>query len=54
VRPVLHGVLVAGAEGAAAVLRHLREEPRLAMALAGVRSVAVIGPDLVATGPPGL
>jgi 4-hydroxymandelate oxidase len=50
VRPVLHGLLFAGSEGVTAVLRHFQDELERAMALAGVRSLAEIGPDLVVRG----
>lgn len=46
-RPVLHGLSVAGADGAYQVLDMLRRELRDAMTLAGVGSVADIGRDLV-------
>lgn len=46
-RPVLHGLAVAGADGAYQVLDTLRCELRDAMTLAGVGSIADIGRDLV-------
>jgi 4-hydroxymandelate oxidase len=50
VRPVLHGLLMDGSAGVCAVVVHLQEQLRHAMTLAGVRSIAEIGPDLVAGG----
>jgi 4-hydroxymandelate oxidase len=47
-RPVLWGLAVDGADGVQRVLEILREELSLAMALAGCRSLADIGPDLIA------
>jgi 4-hydroxymandelate oxidase len=47
-RPIIWGLAVAGEEGVLDVLRLLREEFDLAMALAGVRKVGEIGSDLVA------
>lgn len=46
-RPVLWGLGAAGAEGAAAVLRLLREELVECMTLAGRPDLAAIGPDAV-------
>jgi 4-hydroxymandelate oxidase len=47
-RPVLWGLAVDGAAGVELVLRILRDELSLAMALAGCRSLADVTPDLVA------
>ncbi|HEX7067979.1 MAG TPA: alpha-hydroxy acid oxidase [Candidatus Limnocylindria bacterium] len=47
-RPVLWGLAVDGADGVQRVLTLLRDELSLAMALAGSRSLADIGPDLIA------
>jgi 4-hydroxymandelate oxidase len=47
-RPVLWGLAVDGADGVQRVLTLLRDELSLAMALAGYRSLADIGPDLIA------
>jgi 4-hydroxymandelate oxidase len=49
-RPVLWGLAIDGAEGVCSVLRHLEDELRRAMALAGVPSVAEATGDLVAWG----
>lgn len=46
-RPFLYGLAVAGALGVAHVLRLLRDELELCMALAGTPTVADIGPDAV-------
>ena len=46
-RPVLWGLTLDGADGVRAVLQHLRLEIDLAMALAGCRTVADIGPSLI-------
>jgi 4-hydroxymandelate oxidase len=46
-RPVLWGLADNGAEGAGAVLTGLAAETALAFQLAGVRSCAEAGPDLV-------
>ncbi|RLU00618.1 alpha-hydroxy acid oxidase [Ketobacter sp.] len=46
-RPFLYGLAVAGALGVAHVLRLLRDELELCMALAGTPTVADIGPDSV-------
>jgi 4-hydroxymandelate oxidase len=46
-RPVLWGLTLGGEDGVRAVLRHLREEIDLAMALAGCRSVDDITRDLI-------
>jgi (S)-3,5-dihydroxyphenylglycine transaminase len=46
-RPVLHGLAVAGYEGALRVLEILKAELRDAMTLTGIAAVADIGPDLV-------
>ncbi|MBP6903554.1 MAG: alpha-hydroxy-acid oxidizing protein [Burkholderiaceae bacterium] len=47
-RPVLHGLAVAGAQGVAHVLRLLRDEFEIAMALTGCATPADIGPGLLA------
>jgi 4-hydroxymandelate oxidase len=47
-RPVLWALAVDGADGVQRVLTILRDELSLAMALAGCRSLAGIGPDLIA------
>ena len=47
-RPVLWGLAVDGAAGVQRVLEILRDELSLSMALAGCRSLAEIGPDLIA------
>ena len=49
-RPVIYGLVVDGALGAAHVLRLLRDEFEIAMALTGCRTVADIGPHLVRKG----
>lgn len=46
-RPVLHGLATAGALGAAHVLRLVRDEFEIAMALCGCAGVADIGPELL-------
>ena len=46
-RPVLWGLTLDGADGVRAVLQHLRLEIDLAMALAGCRTVADIGRELI-------
>jgi 4-hydroxymandelate oxidase len=46
-RPILWGLAVGGEEGVARVLSLLQHELSTAMALAGCRSLADIGPDLV-------
>lgn len=46
-RPVLHGLANAGALGAAHVLRLLRDELEVAMALCGCRTLADVGPALL-------
>lgn len=48
-RPIVYGLAVAGAFGVAHVLRLLRDEFEVAMALTGCRTVADIGPQLVHT-----
>ncbi|MDM7941332.1 MAG: alpha-hydroxy acid oxidase [Hydrogenophaga sp.] len=50
-RPVLHGLANAGATGVAHVLRLLRDELEIAMALTGCRSLADAPGVLFATGP---
>ncbi len=47
-RPILHGLAVAGYDGALAVLEILKRELREAMTLAGIAAVADVEPDLVA------
>ncbi|MCA8928110.1 MAG: alpha-hydroxy-acid oxidizing protein [Alphaproteobacteria bacterium] len=46
-RPVLHGLAVAGAKGASHVLRMLRDELEVAMALLGLRSLAEVRADML-------
>lgn len=46
-RPVIYGLAVNGAFGVSHVLRILRDEFEIAMALTGCRSVADIGPHLI-------
>ena len=46
-RPILHGLAVGGQQGVARVLGIITDELTDAMALAGVRSAADAGPDLV-------
>ncbi len=46
-RPILWGLTLDGADGVRAVLRHLREELDLAMALAGCATVDAATPDLI-------
>jgi 4-hydroxymandelate oxidase len=46
-RPVLWGLTIDGADGVRAVLQHLRVEIDLAMALAGCRTVADVGRELI-------
>jgi 4-hydroxymandelate oxidase len=53
-RPALWGLAVNGEAGVGAVLDLLTAEIELAMALAGVRSVADAGPDLLAPARPGI
>lgn len=50
-RPVVYGLAVNGAFGVAHVLRVLRDEFEIAMALAGCRTLADIGPHLVSRAP---
>jgi 4-hydroxymandelate oxidase len=50
-RPVAWGLAAEGEDGVAGVLEILRAEVENAMALAGCRTVAEIGPDLVAPAP---
>jgi 4-hydroxymandelate oxidase len=50
-RPILWGLAAAGEAGAAQVLRMLRDELDLAMALAGAPTVADITRDLIRRGP---
>jgi 4-hydroxymandelate oxidase len=46
-RPVLWGLAVDGSDGVRRVVEILRDELSLSMALAGCRSLADIGPDLI-------
>ncbi|KAF0849415.1 alpha-hydroxy acid oxidase [Nocardia caishijiensis] len=46
-RPILHGLAVDGSRGVTDVLRIVLDELTDAMALAGLRSIADVGPDLV-------
>lgn len=46
-RPIVYGLAVSGAFGVAHVLRLLRDELEIAMALSGCRTLSDIGPDLV-------
>ncbi|WP_083973754.1 aminotransferase class I/II-fold pyridoxal phosphate-dependent enzyme [Herbidospora daliensis] len=52
-RPVLHGLATGGAEGVTDVLTVLLAEVTETMALAGVRTIADVGPELVRAGPAG-
>ncbi|TMR10881.1 aminotransferase class I/II-fold pyridoxal phosphate-dependent enzyme [Nonomuraea turkmeniaca] len=52
-RPVLHGLAVGGAEGVTGVLNILLSELTDAMTLAGVGTIADIGPELVRPAPAG-
>lgn len=52
-RPVVYGLAVNGAYGVAHVLRLLRDELEVAMALAGCRTLADIGPHIVMRAPGG-
>lgn len=47
-RPILHGLVVDGARGVSHVLRILRDEFEVAMALTGCRTVAEVTEDLIA------
>lgn len=47
-RPLVHGLALAGAQGASHVLRLLRDELEIAMALCGCRDLCAVGPDLIA------
>jgi 4-hydroxymandelate oxidase len=49
-RPVLHGLATAGATGVAHVLRLLRDELEIAMALTGCRTLAEASTVLAPTG----
>ena len=49
-RPAVHGLANAGALGVAHVLRLLRDELEIAMALCGCRTLAEVTPDLVRRG----
>ncbi len=51
-RPIIHGLAVAGAHGASHVLRLLRDELEIAMALTGVSRITEIGPSLLWSGAP--
>ncbi|MBE1530662.1 aminotransferase class I/II-fold pyridoxal phosphate-dependent enzyme [Actinomadura algeriensis] len=51
-RPVLHGLAVDGAAGVTRVLDILLDELTDAMSLAGLRTVAEVGPELVRLRPP--
>ena len=51
-RPLLHGLALAGYDGAVAVLEILKRELREAMALAGIATVGEAGPDLLAAPAP--
>jgi 4-hydroxymandelate oxidase len=46
-RPIVHGLAVGGAMGVAHVLRLLRDEFEVAMALTGCKTLADIGPHLL-------
>jgi len=46
-RPVMHGLIVDGARGASQVLRRLRDELEVTMALCGCATVADITPDMI-------
>lgn len=46
-RPIIHGLAVGGPHGVAHVLRLLRDEFEIAMALTGCRTIADIGPHLL-------
>jgi 4-hydroxymandelate oxidase len=46
-RPPLRGLSVAGADGVAAVMRHMHDEMVRAMRLCGANSLAALTPDLV-------
>ena len=46
-RPVMHGLTVSGARGASQVLRRLRDELEVTMALCGCATIADITPDAV-------
>jgi 4-hydroxymandelate oxidase len=48
-RPIVYGLAASGAFGVAHVLRLLRDELEIAMALSGCRTLSDIGPDLVWT-----
>ena len=50
-RPVLHGLAVAGARGASHVLRILRDELEVAMALLGLRTLADVSTDMLRQAP---
>ena len=46
-RPVLWGLTLGGYDGVRAVLRHIRQEVDLAMALSGCATIADVTPDLI-------
>jgi 4-hydroxymandelate oxidase len=46
-RPIVYGLAVGGARGVSHVLRILRDELELAMALTGCRTLADAGPHLL-------
>ena len=46
-RPIVHGLAVAGAYGVSHVLRILRDELEIAMALAGCQDIGAIGPSML-------
>ena len=50
-RPYVYGLANAGAHGVAHVLRLLRDELEIAMALTGCRTLADAGPDLLQASP---
>lgn len=50
-RPVLHALAAAGAPGVAQLLRLLRDETEIAMALTGCRTLADVGPAVLAGAP---
>ena len=50
-RPIVFGLANAGAQGVAHVLRLLRDELEIAMALTGCRTLADAGADMLLRGP---